>query len=107
MALHDAVQSALADAIDWQPERRRFRAHVTVARLGRVRSPDRRADAGERAAPATPQLSFVSPEVVLYRSWLAPAGASYEALTSSALSVPSDSSSPDGEEGVDGGSVIT
>jgi RNA 2',3'-cyclic 3'-phosphodiesterase len=96
--LHDAVQDALATAIDWQPERRRFRAHVTVARLGRPRSRDRRAGVGERVAPPTPQLSFVPAQVVLYRSWLAPAGASYEALTTRALSAPSDSS-PDGDEG--------
>jgi RNA 2',3'-cyclic 3'-phosphodiesterase len=97
-ALNRAVQSALAGAIDWQPERRRFRAHVTVARLGRVRARDRRAPAGEQAPPATPQLSFVPAEVVLYRSWLAPAGASYEALAASALCASSDSW-PDGEEG--------
>jgi hypothetical protein len=34
----------------------------------------------ERALPATPQLSFVPRELVLYRSWLSPNGASYEAL---------------------------
>jgi 2'-5' RNA ligase len=106
-ALHAAVQSALAGAIDWRPERRRFRAHVTVARLGRERSRQRRADTGERVTPPTPQLSFVPSEVVLYRSWLAPAGARYEALTSRPLYAPSDSSSPDGEEGVGEGPVIT
>jgi len=104
-ALNQAVQSALADAIEWQSERRRFRAHVTVARLGRVRARDRRAPVGEQAPPPTPQLSFVPAEVVLYRSWLAPAGASYEALTRSALGASSDSS-PDGEEGAGDGPVI-
>ena len=98
-ALNEAVQRALAAAIDWQPERRRFRAHVTVARLGRGRSRDRRSPAGERAPPPTPQLSFVPAEVVLYRSRLAPAGASYEALATSALYASSDSS-PDGGEGL-------
>jgi 2'-5' RNA ligase len=98
-ALHVVVQAALADAIDWQPERRRFKGHVTVARLGRERSRDRRAGVGEQVPPPTPQLSFMPTEVVLYRSWLAPAGASYEALTTSALCAPSDSS-PDGEDGV-------
>jgi 2'-5' RNA ligase len=97
-ALHEVVQSALAAAIDWQPERRRFRGHVTVARLGRERSRGRRSDVASSMAPPTPQLSFVPAEVVLYRSWLAPAGASYEALTASVLSAPSDSS-PDGEGG--------
>jgi 2'-5' RNA ligase len=104
-ALHETVQAALAGAIDWQPERRRFRAHVTVARLGREGSRQRRAD-GERPAPPTPQLSFVPPEVVLYRSWLAPAGASYEALTASPLYASSDSSSPTGREGVGEGPVV-
>lgn len=100
--LHGAVQDALAGAIEWQPERRRFRARVTVARLGRERSRDRRAPAAEQGVPPpTPQLSFVPAEVVLYRSWLTPAGASYEALTGSALCASSDSS-PDGEEGTGG-----
>jgi len=97
--LHGAVRDALAGAIDWQPERRRFRAHVTVARLGRERSRERRGAADEHVPPPTPQLSFVAAEVVLYRSWLAPAGASYEPLTRSALCASSDSS-PDGGEGV-------
>jgi RNA 2',3'-cyclic 3'-phosphodiesterase len=105
-SLNEAVQSALAAAIDWQPERRRFRAHVTVARLGRERSRDRPAPAGEQSPPPTPQLSFVPAEVVLYRSWLAPAGASYEELAASALCASSDSS-PGGEEGVGGGPAVT
>jgi 2'-5' RNA ligase len=91
-AMHEAVQSALAGAIDWQPERRRFRAHVTVARLGRGHSRGRRASGGEPVPPPTPQLSFVPVEVVLYRSWLAPAGASYEALAASTLCASSDCS---------------
>lgn len=98
-ALHEVVQAALEGAIDWQPERRRFRGHVTVARLGRERSRGRRAGVGEQVPPPTPPLSFVPTEVVLYRSWLAAAGASYEALTTSALCASSDSS-PDGEDGV-------
>src|SRR5258707_333554 len=40
--LQRAVAQALSGALDWQPERRRFRAHVTVARLGRERSRARR-----------------------------------------------------------------
>jgi 2'-5' RNA ligase len=105
VSLNEAVQSALAGAIDWQPERRRFRAHVTVARLGRERSRDRPAPGGEQAPPPTPRLSFVPAEVVLYRSWLAPAGASYEALTTSALCASSDSS-PGGEERAGDGPVV-
>jgi 2'-5' RNA ligase len=101
-ALHDAVQDALAGAVDWQPERRRYRAHVTVARIGRERSRKRTEELAAQAPPPTPQLSFVASEIVLYRSWLAPQGASYEALTSYALRAPSESCSsswedPDGE----------
>jgi hypothetical protein len=34
----------------------------------------------EQPLPATPQLGFTPREIVLYRSWLAPEGATYEAL---------------------------
>jgi 2'-5' RNA ligase len=96
--LQQSVALALASAIDWQPERRRFRGHVTVARIGRERSRGERGGAGELVLPATPQRSFTACEVVLYRSWLAPGGASYEALASRALDV-SGESSPEGAEG--------
>ncbi len=96
--LQQAVALALAGAIDWQPERRRFRGHVTVARIGRERSRDTHAGAGELILPATPQRSFTACEVVLYRSWLASGGASYEALASSVLDA-SGESSPEGAEG--------
>jgi RNA 2',3'-cyclic 3'-phosphodiesterase len=80
--LHGAVRRAIAEAIDWQPERRRFRAHISVARM-RGRSAERRPYvAREPALPATPPLSFVPSAIVLYRSWLSPQGASYEALAS-------------------------
>ncbi|HLB21558.1 MAG TPA: RNA 2',3'-cyclic phosphodiesterase [Solirubrobacteraceae bacterium] len=95
--LHEAVAQAVSSAIAWQPERRRFRAHVTVARLGRERSRGRQSSPTERALPPTPQLSFTAREVVLYRSWLAPGGASYEALTARSLDASSKLSS--GEEG--------
>jgi 2'-5' RNA ligase len=55
---------------------RRFRPHVTVARMGSGAAPR------ERALPPTPALSFVPSELVLYRSWLSPEGASYEAVGS-------------------------
>jgi 2'-5' RNA ligase len=80
--LHAALGRALAEAIDWQAERRRFRAHITVARM-RGRSAARRPpQMREPALPATPPLSFTPDSVVLYRSWLSSGGASYEALTS-------------------------
>ena len=91
--LHEAVAQALAGAIDWQPERRRFRGHVTVARIGRERSRAKRTEAGELIVPPTPQRSFTASEVVLYRSWLAPGGASYESLAAGALDVAGEASS--------------
>jgi RNA 2',3'-cyclic 3'-phosphodiesterase len=105
--LQRALVDAFARTIDWEPERRRFRAHLTVARLGRAMPSRRRARAGARGGPAepsavlppTPQMSFVPESVVLYRSWLGPQGASYEALAARALDTsssdsPSSSSSP-------------
>jgi 2'-5' RNA ligase len=95
--LHGSVVQTLGQAIDWRPERRRFRAHITVARLGRERSREGRSRAGgEPSLAPTPQLSFTARQVVLYRSWLAPAGASYEPLAASATDESSESSSPDG-----------
>jgi 2'-5' RNA ligase len=95
--LHEVVAGAVSGAIDWQPERRGFRGHVTVARAGRVAAVDRGAAAVETDLPATPALSFTPASIVLYRSWLAPAGASYEALATSGL-VPSESKSSEGSE---------
>jgi 2'-5' RNA ligase len=72
-ALRDALGPALEAAIEWQAETRAFRPHLTVARLsGRrdVLSP----------LEATPAGSFSVAEVILYRSFLHPAGARYEAL---------------------------
>jgi len=78
-ALHSALSVALAAAVDWTPERRAFHPHVTVARM--------RADGGgsgsaarRGALPATPSASFGGEALTLYRSWLQPSGAVYEAL---------------------------
>jgi 2'-5' RNA ligase len=115
--LQSALSQAFAQAVDWQPERRRFRAHVTVARIGRGGTPSRRRGRGARGReahepaipaplPATPQLSFVPATLVLYRSWLAPQGASYEPVATCGLTgATSPSSSPSStssEEGGDG-----
>ncbi|MGN6373034.1 MAG: RNA 2',3'-cyclic phosphodiesterase [Solirubrobacteraceae bacterium] len=54
--------------------RHRFRPHVTVARMRDGAAPR------ERTLTPTPPLSFTPRELVLYRSWLSPEGASYEAL---------------------------
>jgi 2'-5' RNA ligase len=58
---------------------RHFRAHITVARMRSNAAPR------DRALPPTPALSFQPTELILYRSWLSPEGASYEALASYAL----------------------
>lgn len=77
--LRDDVGEALRQVSGWEPEHRRFRPHITLARMS--------AGAGEPPGaltlPATPQLSFTARVTVLYRSWLAPEGASYEAIATS------------------------
>jgi 2'-5' RNA ligase len=89
--VQQALTTELSSVSSWQPERRRFRPHITVARLrrgGRTRrsGAERSAREGlEQSLPATPRLSFTPQAVVLYRSWLSREGASYEALASSEL----------------------
>jgi RNA 2',3'-cyclic 3'-phosphodiesterase len=82
--VHTRVSSALSGAGDWQPERRRLRPHITLIRVGRGGFGGARAGSGrvrgEQPLPATPWLSFRPEAIVLYRSWLAPEGARYEAL---------------------------
>jgi RNA 2',3'-cyclic 3'-phosphodiesterase len=80
-ALHEMLVPALARACGYAEERRRFRAHVTLARMRE----GPRGRAGERVLPPTPALSFAPASLVLYRSWLSPAGASYEALAKRTL----------------------
>ena len=77
--LQAACAAALRETIDWEPERRAFRPHVTVARL--------RADAAprDRTLPPTPSIDFAAAALVLYRSWLHPDGAQYEPLARAAL----------------------
>jgi 2'-5' RNA ligase len=73
-AIHAAVSEALSGAGFYEPEKRRFWPHVTVAR---VRHPDK------RTAPITvspPPDEFTATEVVLYRSHLGRGPARYEAL---------------------------
>jgi len=62
-----------------EPRRHRFRPHVTVARMRHGDAPR------ERSLPPTPAHTFAPSELVLYRSWLSPQGASYEALSAFAL----------------------
>jgi len=87
--LHAAVTDAISQATAWEPERRRFRAHVTVARTSGRASANRRGRdqlADGPRLPATPQLRFTAESLTLYRSWLSPAGAAYEVLARSGLS---------------------
>jgi 2'-5' RNA ligase len=82
-ALQADVSQAIAAVSGWEPERRRFRAHVTLARIGaRAVLPSPR---DELSLPATPPLRFTPAALILYRSWLSAAGASYEPLVSCEL----------------------
>jgi 2'-5' RNA ligase len=87
--VQERVSGALVAASGWRPERRRFRPHITLARVrGRVGgSRPVRADrpGRELSLPATPRLSFTPEAIVLYRSWLTTEGAIYEALASGGL----------------------
>jgi RNA 2',3'-cyclic 3'-phosphodiesterase len=99
LRMHEQVTEALCGVSGWQPERRRFRAHITLARVrgggGRRPRNGSAGAAGERSRASrspceqslapTPRLSFTPEAVVLYRSWLTSEGAIYEALASSEL----------------------
>jgi len=86
-SLQAEAVAALQRVSGWQPNggahtgvkatasKRRFRPHVTVARLPGGEAPR------QRALPPTPSASFRPYELVLYRSWLSPEGANYEAVT--------------------------
>jgi len=92
--LAHSVAVALAAAGGWEPERRRFRAHITVARLpGGGRSPRRGAER-PGPLPPTPALCFLPGSMSLYRSWLEPSGAIHEPLLSWSLQQPQLSSTP-------------
>jgi 2'-5' RNA ligase len=90
-SLQTKVVGALEEVSGWQPNggaragegstkaQRRFHPHITVARMRQG------AASYERVLPPTPALSFVPTELVLYRSWLTPEGASYEAVASRAV----------------------
>jgi RNA 2',3'-cyclic 3'-phosphodiesterase len=78
-ALREDLVRALVAIGALEPEHRRFRPHVTVARMRSTDVPR------ERGLPATPALAFAPVALTLYRSWLGPTEASYEALAQRAL----------------------
>jgi 2'-5' RNA ligase len=72
--LQAAVTAALAEAIGYEPERRRFRPHITVARVRRGAVPRL------RGVPDPPPARFGGEALTLYRSWLGGGPARYEPL---------------------------
>ena len=73
-----ALQAALSAELEsggwYESEKRPFRPHVTVARVGRGARPPR------GRLPPVPPTRFSASALTLYRSRLSPAGARYEAL---------------------------
>ncbi|HEX7297808.1 MAG TPA: RNA 2',3'-cyclic phosphodiesterase [Solirubrobacteraceae bacterium] len=78
-ALRAEVVDRLSVALAWEPEARRFRPHVTVARVRRGAHPR------TRHLPDAPHASFAGEAVVLYRSHLGGGPARYEPLEELAL----------------------
>ena len=78
-AVQASLVAGLADALAWEPERRVFRPHVTVARMSAGSGPR------TRALPPTPAACFDGVALTLYRSFLSPSGATYESLASASL----------------------
>jgi 2'-5' RNA ligase len=79
--LQARVSDALQAGCAFEPEKRPFRPHVTVARVPR----GARAGSGDQLAPPPP-LEFPGAAVTLYRSRLSRAGAHYEPLARAELS---------------------
>ena len=80
-AVAAAVQGSLAAADLYEPEKRPFWPHVTVARVrAHARAPSLKGVAPPAGEP------FVASDVVLYRSRLARSGATYEPLATQCLS---------------------
>ena len=74
-ALQERVVEALVEAVGYEPERRRFRPHVTVARVRAARC-----RAAHRAARRAAGGRSPGEALTLYRSWLGGGPARYEAL---------------------------
>jgi 2'-5' RNA ligase len=84
--LHASLMSLLSQASAWEPERRRFRPHITVVRMRDGAAPALD-DQGRSLLPATPQLRFTPAEAVLYRSLPTTGGTKYDALAACELRV--------------------
>ncbi|HEV2777607.1 MAG TPA: RNA 2',3'-cyclic phosphodiesterase [Solirubrobacteraceae bacterium] len=76
-ALQAELVAGLTSAIGFEPERRRFRAHVTVGRVAR----GTRIDTRVAIDPPAPTLRFQARMLTLYRSRTTPQGAHYERLS--------------------------
>jgi RNA 2',3'-cyclic 3'-phosphodiesterase len=74
LALQERVVAALVDAVGYEPDHRRFRPHVTVARVRHGARPRR------TGLPDAPSASFAGEALTLYRSWLGRGPARYEPL---------------------------
>jgi RNA 2',3'-cyclic 3'-phosphodiesterase len=77
-AMRADVVERLAGALEWEPESRAFRPHVTVARVRRGARP-------RRDLPDAPRASFAGEAVTLLRSHLGGGPARYEGLERVAL----------------------
>jgi len=80
-SLQSDVRRALASASGWKPPAGRFMPHITVARM-------RAGEAPVTNLPPTPHLRFSPEAVVLYRSFLEPAGARHERVAELDLRAP-------------------
>jgi RNA 2',3'-cyclic 3'-phosphodiesterase len=78
-ALQSRVSASLTRSAGFEPERRAFRPHVTVARVRK----EARVRAGD--LPVPPALEFPGDALTLYRSRLTRTGAVYEPLARAAL----------------------
>lgn len=79
-ALQSSLSSLMSSAVGHQPDARKFRPHLTVARGDGVRT---------RGLPKPPSTGdFAGEAVTLFRSHLGRRGARYEALVSASLHVP-------------------
>ncbi len=70
-ALYEDLRLRLGSAIGWEPERRRLRPHITVARIRTWAPPP-------ACVEPTPAVVFEPESITLYRSRLDPDGAVYE-----------------------------